>query len=181
MSKPPDLIYDGQKLVWNGHGQFKATSGMVAFQMPIYQCNPDAGPIPEGLYSLQLKEDTRPARNDGTDSCTLVPSTLIQRIPRGNEAGECEPYWANWGFHRVRIEPADDLTKRRCSHRRAGFHIHDSTKGFTHGCIEVEGAFFSVLHAVASRIRHSRTARASLLLRVAYVPGRPTNGGTKVP
>jgi hypothetical protein len=51
-------------------------------------------------------------------------------------------------MHRIRFEPADEKTKRRCSHRRSGFYLHDSTKGYSHGCIEVQGSFFGALRSV---------------------------------
>lgn len=64
----------------------------------------------------------------------------IQKIPRGkNDASECEPYWAQWGQNRARMEPADSSTQNKCLPvMRGGFYLHDSTKGFSHGCIEVE-------------------------------------------
>jgi hypothetical protein len=88
------------------------------------------------------------------------------------QAGMCEPYWANWGWHRVQLQPADARTARACSPARGGFYLHDSTKGYTHGCIEVEGAFFDRL------IRLARTGRQSRMsLKVAYKTST-TDGGT---
>jgi hypothetical protein len=85
-----------------------------------------------------------------------------------------KPYWANWGFNRARMEPADIVNRARCKPMRGGFYLHDSTKGYTHGCIEVEGRLFSIL-----RNHHIMTKKQTLTLKVTYVPGRETNGGTK--
>lgn len=50
----PDVTYDGQRLNWNGHGTFAATSGLPDFQSPQFQCFPDAGPVLEGRYTFSL-------------------------------------------------------------------------------------------------------------------------------
>jgi len=167
-----DMAFDGQVLDWRGV-RFKATSGLPTHQHPDEQCVPDAGPIPQGTYRV-MAADRGPATDDGTGLCTLQPGWGLQRIPRGAEAGECEVYWANWGRNRVRLEPADAQTRRACSPARGGFYLHDSTKGYSHGCIEVEPAFFSTL-----RNRAPQNPRGVYTLRVQYVPGRATNGGTK--
>ena len=74
------------------------------------------------------------------------------------------------------MEPADNMTKARCHPiARSGFYLHDSTKGFSHGCIEVETKLFPLLRAF-----HKKTNKTSIVLKVAYVKGRETNGGTKI-
>ena len=60
-----DMEYDGQHLSWTDVGKFNATSGLTGFQTPTQQCTPDAGPIPEGFYKLQLTNEGV-ARDDGT-------------------------------------------------------------------------------------------------------------------
>lgn len=176
-----DITHDGQTLNWQGHGSFKATSGLPEYQSPAFQCFIDKGPIPEGLYSIELKGGDLRAQDDGTDMCRLAPSFGLQTIPRGEEAGECETVWANWGRSRVRLRPADPGTARRCSPKRAGFYLHDSTKGYTHGCIEVEGRFFEVLRSAIGALQGRRPRNSVLNVRVRYVPGKPTNGGTATP
>jgi hypothetical protein len=177
-----DMTYDGQILVWNRHGSFKATSGLPDYQYPPNECLPDKGPIPEGTYQVRLKEDTHGARDDGTDTCTLSPSNNLQAIPRGKDAGTCEPFWVNWGWNRIGLHPADVITARKCRPRRGGFYLHDSTKGYTHGCIEVEGIFFSAMRSFMRAMRFHHIPRTSVLtLTVRYVPGRQTNGGTRQP
>ncbi len=49
-----DLEYDGQTLVWKGFGKWKATSGLAGHQIPEEQCSTNAGPVPEGIYTLLL-------------------------------------------------------------------------------------------------------------------------------
>jgi hypothetical protein len=177
---PADLLYDGQLLTWTGHGTYRASSGMPGFQMPREQCVANKGPIPSGLYSLALVEDKKLAQDDGTGICQLRASPKIQRIPRGPYAGECEPYWALWGVFRVRFEPADSQTMQRCKTWRGGFYLHDSVKGFTHGCIEVATNFFMELLSYLAAMRAGRVAkRGKLTVSVRYVAERATNGGTK--
>ena len=172
-----DLQYDGQTLRWKGYA-FKATSGMRGLQEPKFQCTSDGGPIPEGRYRLLLKVDKDYAHEESGDVCGLLPARPMQYIQRGRAGDPCEEVWAAWGRHRVRLEPADATTRGQCAGRRSGFYIHDSTKGYSHGCIEVEGSFFKVYVAeVASQ--PSKNPRKWLILDVKYTPGRPTNGGTK--
>lgn len=142
-----DLEYDGQTLVWFGFGKWKATSGLSGHQVPSDQCATDEGPVPEGNYNIRLISSGE-AQDDGTNTCNLSPAWGFQTISRGAAAGSCEPYWANWGYHRIRIEPADLTTKNTCVKKginRGGFYLHDSTKGYSHGCIETESTFFTTL------------------------------------
>ncbi|MHB8137726.1 MAG: tlde1 domain-containing protein [Smithellaceae bacterium] len=176
-----DMLYDGQTLKWTGNGSFKATSGFrndytkENYQDPSYQCTPEKGPVPEGNYYIPVIEG-KYAKDDGKGICRLNPSWHIEKIPRGEMAGPmCEPAWANWGFNRVRFVAADQATKNVCQPTmRDGFYLHDSTKGFSHGCIEVEGKFFNILRAYIKKSDDKR-----LKLKIQYVPGRSTNGGTK--
>lgn len=170
-----EMKYDGQVLTWLSKGKFKATSGLPDSQKPEKSCIPDSGPIPEGYYKVYLS-DHGTAEDDGTDFCVLKPSWGIQKIPRGVEAGDCEEYWAAWGNNRARMEPADTATKNRCSPTmRAGFYLHDSTKGYSHGCIEVEMRLFPQL-----RNYNETTKKNRLILKVSYIEGEATNGGTKI-
>lgn len=170
-----DLVYDGQVLSWKGYGSFKATSGMKGNQLPEKQCEKEIGPVPEGNYYIPLIEGDY-AQDDGKGICQLKPSWQIQRIPRGPKAGSCEPFWANWGNNRVRFEPADTKTKNACRPHRSGFYLHDSVKGYSHGCIEIEEEFFTELRKYLKTKRKNK-----LLLKIQYVKGRPTNGGTLKP
>jgi hypothetical protein len=175
------LEYDGELLHWRSPGDgrpeasYRATSGLTGHQYTSEQCVPEAGPVPPGHYQLLLRVDRNGAQDDGTNQCSLRPSTAIQTIPRGPAAGPCEPYWANWGRHRVRFEPADSVTRHACHPPRGGFYLHDSTKGYSHGCIEVETSFFTRLYVYVPLAMHQY-----LPLRVNYAYAE-TNGGTRVP
>jgi hypothetical protein len=171
-----DMLYNGQQIDWFGHGTFKATSGMPGYQQPSFQCEKERGPVPEGNYYIPLIEGGV-AKDDGTGVCRLKPSWQIEKILRGVAAGVCEPYWANWGNNRVRFEPADITTKQKCHIVRSGFYLHDSTKGYSHGCIEVQLGFFSELRIYLKR----NPAKTQLALKIKYIPGRSTNGGTQAP
>lgn len=174
-----DLYYDGQTMRWPGYGDFRATSGMTVWQDPREQCEKDRGPVPEGSYRIQLTVDRDYAQDDGSGLCALKPASAMQYIQRGPAAGACEVFWANWGHRRVRLHPADAATRARCSGSRSGFYIHDSTKGYSHGCIEVE-VFFNHFVALVSS-QPLKKPKRWLTLGVKYVPARPTNGGTKKP
>lgn len=169
-----DLEFEGQEVRRGGVGRFKASTALPGFQRPEFQCVPDKGPVPEGLYKVFIR-DMGDARDDDRNRCNLSPAWGMQRIPRGDAAGDCEPFWANRGNNRARMEPADPQTRQACTIRRGGFYIHDSTKGYSHGCIEVDPGFFTVLKSGSL----ARTG-GHLIIKVKYVAGRETNGGTYV-
>ena|SRR2546421_3990315 len=174
MSNGAELLFDGQRLVWLGHGVFRATSGLPDHQRPQDQCLPEAGPTPGGLYVIAIRGTGASAKRDPRIACGLLPGSGWERIPRG---GDCEPYFVNWGNNRIPFLPADDATRNRCRPLfRDGFYLHDSTKGYTHGCIEVENSFFSVVSSMV----YGRKGKDRYVMRVQYVDGRATNGGTKV-
>jgi hypothetical protein len=95
----------------------------------------------------------------------------LQTVPYGST--ECHPTFQNWGHNRVRFRPANQATKSACPEPRGGFYLHDSTKGFSHGCIEVDNAFFNRLYM------YTLVAKPDFIeLRVQYAH-KETNGGTK--
>src|SRR3546814_15236120 len=75
----------------------------------------------------------------------------------------------------ARLEPADAATRNRGAWVRRGFYLHDSTKGYSHGCIEAEVRIFPLLRTYARGKR-----QATMIITVEYVGGRATNGGTLV-
>lgn len=166
------LLFNGVSLLWYGKSTFKASSGMPGYQYPRHQCLVEKGPVPEGRYYIPLIEGGD-AQDDGNGICQLKPSWQIQTIPRGKKAGSCEPYWANWGHNRVRFEPSDKTTKAACSPARSGFYLHDSSKGYSHGCIEVETRFFSLLRPFVKKNKDRK-----LFLTIKYTAGLKTYGGT---
>lgn len=81
-----DIVYDGQRLNWSGHGSYKATSGMPGHQSARAQCSPDKGPVPEGTYTLLLEEDKTSSVGEwgpkglakmAEEGCRLLPSHKI--------------------------------------------------------------------------------------------------------
>lgn len=134
------LTFDGQKLTWPGIGIFKATTGLPDLQWPDKQCVPDAA-IPEGNYKLFIQfQGEAPIRNAA--DCDLGPSWGWSTIPRGQAAGTCEIYWANWDITVSGWNQRMRRPEKPVGGKRGGFYIHDSTKGYSHGCIEVEPVFF---------------------------------------
>lgn len=178
----PDLEYDGQKVTWGAKGQvYKASSGLPAdkdspeSRDTKYYCVKDHGPVPEGNYTLSTTVDPKDYATVDKDSCTVYAGSGIQQIPRGADAGECEKYWVNWGKNRVALQPADDATRTACSPQRDGFYLHDSVKGFSHGCIEMEGRFFADLR------EHAKSSNGRRMTLVVKYKHQSTQGGTKAP
>ncbi|HKU43775.1 MAG TPA: hypothetical protein VJR89_36700 [Polyangiales bacterium] len=170
------MLYHGQAVHWRGHGTFRASSGLPQLQHPNQQCT-EGGPVPEGTWSFLTKYDRRPAQLKNDGSCELKPSKLIQDIPSWDPFDPCSNVYEAWGYHRVRLEPHDDRTRLVCKATRDGFYLHDSRKGYSHGCIEVEGNFFYEL-----RVYSHRPQRADrLIIQVRYFPNRRTSflGGSE--
>ena len=166
------LRYDGRSLYWEEgttRKAFLASSGIHAtpirafrvgtvvycfredYRWRWYEKVKDRGPIPSGTYTVESRILKQPWAERKAQSCELIVAWGIQKIPRGDPnpdkdgdqptlttAGDCDPYWANWGSNRVRLSPHKDMV----APHRDGFYVHDSVKGFSHGCIETELDFF---------------------------------------
>ena len=197
------LIYDGQKLTWDEPGNpatYKASSGLIGpkhrmflydgaihvfmedYRWTWYEKMRDHGPIPSGIYKVATGVPRNPYATYDPSICGLTNSFTIQQIPRGGKeddepgrttAGRCEAPWANWGYHRVGLVPHSGMV----APHRSGFYIHDSSKGFTHGCVETEQKFFvERLYPYAAK-----AAGTKMLLTVRYTKGAfRTYGGTFV-
>lgn len=73
------------------------------------------------------------------------------------------------------MEPADIATKMKCKPiARGGFYLHDSAKGYSYGCIEVEEKIFPIL-----RNYNKAHKKNTIIILVTYSQGVSTNGGTK--
>jgi hypothetical protein len=172
-----DMLYDGTRLDWYGHGNFPATSGLPGHQTAAEQSSPEMGPIPEGLFSfpLALARDADmigPGQLDRREGVEHVPESV-------SYGGQEYENWA-WGPDRVRLTTlrVDDPRNRH----RGGFYLHDSTKGYSHGCVEVDPLFFHRLRAYIGLPPVRRGGRYRLYLRVKYSsPDAGTYGGTRVP
>lgn len=129
----------------------------------------NVGPVPVGNYHVLVTREIRPAQPRADVACGFKPGWGLETIFRG---GPCESTFANWGNNRVRFLPADDRTRHACASERDGLYLHDSTKGYSHGCIEVEVTFFYRL-----QIYRLVAVTSRLALRVDYKHAS-TNGGT---
>ncbi len=178
-----DLFYNGQVLIWNwGNRKYKATSGLVEssdgeeggtkdgildYRYAKYAKKKNHGPTPPGLYQLIAQDSKKLVRVADWATCSLGSaglSTGIQKIPRGadskNGLEECEDFWINWGFNRIKFFSK----KSTKTYGRSGFYLHDSTKAYTHGCIEVEKRFFDDLRLYSKDPKN----KSSLTLKVSY-------------
>ncbi len=179
-STKPDLIYNGTKLHWDGLGSWNASSGLPGYQEPKYQNLRDKGPIPEGLLRVPLAIGGNAKiiwyQREGHE---IVESQMdrkheIQSLQCIEHPWEKDQVviFEQWGSNRVRLKKVS-LTYPNCNHR-AGFYLHDSTKGFSHGCIEVDTDFFRALRDYS---RKHFGQEKSLLLEVKYI-GDSTYGNT---
>lgn len=194
------LLYDGKRLHWidpAGNAKFHASSGLVEnanrmfrdgpwvyvfredYRCTWYQKTRDRGPLPTGTYTLATTFPKNPYATFDAAGCDLNWANGIQQIPRGGgahdmpsggTAGQCEPYWANWGFNRSTLTPHRDMV----APHRGGFFVHDSSKGFTHGCLETDQKFFVDKLIPACKASPGQ----KILLRVKYEGTFRTYGDT---
>ncbi len=174
-----DMFYDGDDVDWYGVGKFNATSGLPGHQIASEQTISDQGPIPEGVYSFSLKiagmaRVVNVARGQ-LDTAQGIQSLDAMPGPDG------KLYEApNWGKNRVRLNAL--YISRSGARHRGGFYLHDSTKGYTHGCIEVDPRFFTRLRQYATDEAAKKHGRKWLILKVKYPSSlASTYGGTAVP
>lgn len=171
--------FDGRFLHWNeprdgirSAKPYKATSGLEGHQFPNEQCAKEMGPVPVGNYRVLLRQEVSDAKVNPRELCGLLPGFGVEVIPP--HVGQCVETYSAWGKHRARFLPADQATKERCPDPRTGLYLHDSTKGYSHGCIEVEPAFFTRFINYCSLL-----GKGFIPLKVQYKYDT-TNGGTKV-
>jgi len=170
----PDLFYNGTTLEWYGVGVFKASSGLPGHQRADEQLNSDEGPIPEGLYSFPLKM-TRDADIESIDreGAHLDRREGVEHLPPSFEFRGKTYINQAWGPDRVRLTVQH--YKNPKVKRAGGFYLHDSHKGFSHGCIEVEQRFFMQLRGYIAR----GGKRTRLYVKVDYPSATAsTYGGT---
>ncbi|MFR9781034.1 hypothetical protein ACL02O_34000 [Micromonospora sp. MS34] len=183
-----DLIYSGKLLFWHssipkavrpaGPLLFSATSGLLGSQIGLQQSVKDHGPVPEGLYTffthVNPRQNSVQAANLRGDGAISNTEEGIEFLPIGGNG----PVRPEWGTFRVRLTPV-----RGNMHGRGGFYLHNSRKGFSHGCIEVGKTadgddFFAFLLAYSGE----KTRRPKLTLRVKYsYPEQLTRGSTAAP
>ena len=176
---------------------YKATSGMASAikittlpngkrkqetinpQQAKYQRYSDIGPTPEGKYKINLSPDPdRIAEADPhTGALKRNVDGGIERIPdfvENTENPGSRWTYAAWGKNRTRLEPIEVTGATAKDRDLNSFYFHDSEKGYSHGCTEVESALFTKLR------EYREEGNQSIEVMVDY-PNRNhrTNGGTK--
>lgn len=174
-----DMFYDGTTLHWWGHGAFKATSGALGHQTAAEQSVKGAGPIPAGVFSLQAKlakKDGRIIKDPAKTADPLDKDEGVEHLPDVLEFGGRGYENFAWGPDRVRLSVHH--VDNPANSKRSGFYLHDSQKGYSHGCIEVEPRFFQLLRTYIGKRGHKNR----LYLRVRYSSKTTsTAGGTGKP
>lgn len=150
---------------------YNATSGYIGYQKAKLSKLKDIGPAPEGKYWILLAPNpNRVAKADSKSGLLLSNSNGgIERIPSHTVTidGGYATY-RSWGTIRARLFP-DAKTN---TFGRSNFYLHDSHKGHSHGCIEVENHLFERL----IRVRNKFT---KIALMVNYAsPETITRGNT---
>jgi hypothetical protein len=204
MAEKYDLLYDGTTLHWYGvstsETTFKATSGLAFknddgtvqdYRSADNQNLSDKGPIPEGFYSFSvtLAKDANFTGMDKSGNPQLDAREGIEHIPdtitiKINGVDE-EYSFPGWGSNRVRLSVIR-YTHPKDVHRAGGFYLHDSHKGYTHGCVEVGDSFFDSLRTYAQQQadlrKKGKKSRSQLILKVEYPSASATTyGGTLTP
>lgn len=191
------LLVTGDKVIWYGGDlgdtkdeimAFNATSGYKNedknedYQSAEYQTLKNIGPTPEGLYHINLKPD--PSRHagryqnaDGTFNYKKSPDGGIEQLNycEVDEQGEMRHFSSpDWGNQRAALTP-DKVTGATNSQRdNSSYYFHDSQKGYTHGCVEVESSLFNMLAI------YRAGGNTSISVQVKYPNSKhKTNGGTK--
>lgn len=158
------VLYEGQQVIFyqgnygntsNEQARYRGTSGLITYNDPQGKSIADdyrnskyqftkqklneggkevtinVGPIPEGKYSIDLSLD--PNRRWKLDkSGNPIPDHGIEQI--GNNYPE-------WGTQRARL----DIEPGTNTQGRDFFYFHNSTKGYSHGCVETQDGVFSKL------------------------------------
>jgi hypothetical protein len=192
LPKKFNMVFDGHKLHWHGqHIVFRATSGLATpgqegenYQAAKFEGLSDHGPIPEGWYrvpvafkGLAKAIDNQGNLNDAEGVQVISP---ILKAPNGHFF-----QYSAWGTARVPLHKIlldeDAILKKigiqglRKARLRYGFYLHNSHKGYTHGCIEVDDSFFLKLRI----FRDKHPKHPYLVLQVSYRDGdTKTYGGT---
>ncbi|GAA5484539.1 hypothetical protein Hsar01_03783 [Haloferula sargassicola] len=112
-----------------------AASGLPGHQRPSEQKNKDEGPAPEGDYNVDLRPDgNRTAKaSKETGQLKMAEGGGVEKIPDSTTTTDGITYnYPGWGKNRALLEPE----KGTNTHGRSSIYVHDSQKGFSHGCIE---------------------------------------------
>jgi len=157
---------------------YNATSGLLDeetgedFRFALFQDKKDRGPIPTGKYEVNLLPDPNRIANFDHSTGDLVasPEGGIELIPISAKTndGQTWVYQEHWGTKRASLTPL----KGTKLFGRSSFYLHNSHKGYTHGCIETENGVFDDL------LSYKKGGHASIQVWVNYT-SEITYGGTK--
>ncbi len=142
---------------------YAGTSGAEGFQSAALQDDADEGPIPEGDYKINLA--LSPRRFSQIDPTGQTDqSDGVERVING-DGSRNNLMWGRW---RAR------LNRENSTSPRGNFYLHDSYKGYSHGCIETETIVYYFL------LYLSDAGYSAIKVKVQYSkPNLSTNGGTK--
>ena len=176
---------------------YKATSGMnntiktttfpngqtkqevVNTQQAKYQRISNVGPTPEGKYKINLEPspDRVAEANLKTGELKRNPEGGIEKIPKFVANPDKPGYgWTynDWGENRAKMDPIIVTGATSQERDLSSFYLHDSQKGYSHGCTEVEGELFDKLK------EYREAGNTSIDVKVEYPnEDHKTNGGTK--
>lgn len=189
------MLYDGKALTWKPFRKletYPATSGAPGYQSPDKEVVEDLGPVPEGKYIVPLKLGGYAYVIGVTEELSQLKVQFdredsIENMPENVEFGDITqgkpfPSFPDWGCHRVRLTKVSYDNPKLT--RPGGFYIHDSTKGYSKGCIETSHLFFEHLIQFSIQLGSSSAGIKSIPLRVDYSqqrklgPNASTYGGT---
>jgi RHS repeat-associated protein len=132
-----------------------AASGLPYKQSPAKEFQKDkgsdgegAGPLQEGKYNVDLRPDpTRVAPIDPkTERLRANDDGGISKIPSFTKGGVVYGFPA-WGVNRALLEPK----KGTETYGRKNQYVHDSKKGYSHGCLECGDLMQHILKVQADK------------------------------
>ena len=170
------MTYDGTSI--SGYRQFgkrytkdntwSAASGAIDAQNSMNTNMRDLGPVPDAKsgYRIDISPEISTAEEVlGTEgNNVLLRGTGIQYIPPG---------YTQWGSMRVRLQiinPSEGSLFRD----NDSYYLHDSKKGYSHGCVEVDSGVFKWLMGLKTQ------GIKSVILTIKYThhKGLPENQQT---
>ncbi len=126
-----------------------------------------SGPVPAGLYKINLQLNPSRFASLAADGSNLYSNFGVQLIrdhyhlPDSNSVIP-----AGWGTWRARLE------KVKVNSKRNNFYLHNSTKGYTHGCVETCDDLYDRFS------KYHQQGLGSILVNIRYTTDS-TNGGTR--
>jgi len=191
------ILSTGNKIYWYGGKTgdksnllhtYKATSGYKGpdiygkqwnLQNSKYQNVKNGGPTAEGRYHINLKPDPERVATADTKTGELNknPDGGIERIPKFVENPQKQGSgwtYSEWGNNRAALVP-DKVTGATNTERdNSSYYLHDSEKGYSHGCTEVQTELFDQL----KEYRNEGNDKIDVVVKYPS-KDHSTNGGTK--